>query len=144
MTTQWRNYSGNLRKIFQHHWSNNLRKNLNKLHCTTGYWLPHSLFKFFLKLFDQWCWRFSEDYLNNFSNKLSCQIFDCCPRNFLIQEERIGNVVSTSHWIWPVDWLDSLHEMRFNPREVRLCPHEHPAGTSKNCDKCDSIKKFWF
>ena len=27
------------------------------------------------------------------------QIFDCCPRNFLIQEERIGNVVSTSHWI---------------------------------------------
>ena len=30
----------------QHRWSNNLRKNLNKLCCATGYWLPHSLFKF--------------------------------------------------------------------------------------------------
>ena len=86
----------------QHRWSNNLRKNLNKLCCATGYWLPCSLFKFFLKFLDQQCWRFSEGYLNNFSTELSSQICDCCPRNFLIQEERIGNVVSTSHWIRPV------------------------------------------
>ena len=78
------------------------RKKLNKLHCGTGYWLPCSLFKFFLKLLVQWCWKFSEGYLNNFSTELSSQIFDCCPRNFLIQKERIGNVVSTSHWIRPV------------------------------------------
>ena len=57
---------------------------------------------FFKKFLDQWCWRFSERYPNNFSTELSSQIFDCCPRNFLIQEERIGNVVSTSHWIRPV------------------------------------------
>ena len=50
---------------------------------------------FFLKLLDQGCWRFSKGYLNNFSTELSTQIFDCCPRNFLIQEGRIGNVVST-------------------------------------------------
>ena len=81
-----------------------LKKNLNKLYCATGCWLPHSLFKFFLKLLDQWCWRFFEGYLNNFSTQLSSQIFDCCPRNSLIQEERIGNVVSTSHWIWPVHY----------------------------------------
>ena len=37
----------------------------------------------------------SKGYLN-FSTELSSQIFDCCPRKFLIQEERIGNVVSTS------------------------------------------------
>ena len=86
----------------QHRWSNNLRKNLNKLHCATGYWLPSSLSKFFLKLLDQRCWRFSKGYLNNFSTELSTQIFDCCPRNFLIQEEMIGDVVSTSHWIRPV------------------------------------------
>ena len=61
-----------------------------------------SLFNFFLKLLDQRCWRFSEGYPNNFSTKLSSQIFDCCPRNFLIQEKQNGNVVSTSHWIWPV------------------------------------------
>ena len=97
----------------QHHWSNNLRKNLNKLHCATGYWLPCSLFKFFLKLLDQWCWRFSEGYLNNFSTELSTQIFDCCPRNFLIQEERIGNVVSTSHWIRPVLWQTSVYVLQF-------------------------------
>ena len=78
------------------------KKNLNKLHCATGYWLPCSLFKFFLKFLDQRCWRFSKGYLNNFSTELSSQIFYCCPRNFLIQEERIGNVVSTSHWIRPV------------------------------------------
>ena len=89
----------------QHRWSNNLRKNLNKLHCSTGYWLLRSLFKFFLKFLDQWCWRFCESYLSNFSTKLSSQIFDCCPRNFLIQEERIGNVVSTSHWIRPVVYV---------------------------------------
>ena len=79
-----------------------LKKILNKLHCATGYWLPCSLFKIFLKFLDQQCWRFSEGYLNNFSTELSPKIFDCCPRNFLIQEERISNVVSTSHWIQPV------------------------------------------
>ena len=89
------------------------RKNLNKLHCATGYWLPRSLFKFFLKLLDQWCWRFSEGYMNNFSTELSSQIFDCCPRNFLIQEERIGNVVSTSHWIRPV--LKLIHAWLLYP-----------------------------
>ena len=56
----------------------------------------------FHKLLDQWWWRFSEGYLNNFSTELSTQIFDCCPRNFLIQEKQNGNVVSTSHWIRPV------------------------------------------
>ena len=69
---------------------------MNKLHCATQYWLPRSLFKFFVKLLDQRCWRFSEGYLNNFSTELSTQIFDCCPRNLLIQEERIDNVVNTS------------------------------------------------
>ena len=64
--------------------------------------LLRSLFKFFLKLMDQWCWRFSKGYLNNFSTELSSQIFDCCPRNFLIWEKQNGNVVSTSHWIRPV------------------------------------------
>ena len=43
-----------------------------------------------------------QSYLNNFSTELSSQIFDCCPRNFLIQEKQNGNVVSTSHWIRPV------------------------------------------
>ena len=57
---------------------------------------------FFLKLLDQQCWRFSEGYLNNFSTKLSSLIFDCYPRNFLIQEKQNGNVISTSHWIRPV------------------------------------------
>ena len=32
----------------------------------------------------------------------------CCPRNFLIQEERIGNVVSISHWIRPVPGVQIL------------------------------------
>ena len=68
--------------LYIHFWSNNLRKNLNKLHCAKGYWLPISLFKFFLKLLDQQCWRFSKGYLNNFSTELSSQIFDCYPRNF--------------------------------------------------------------
>ena len=58
-----------------------------------------SLFDIFLS-----CWTndvedFFEGYLNNFSTELSSQIFDCCPRNFLIQEKQNGNVVSTSHWI---------------------------------------------
>ena len=70
-----------------------------------GNWLPCSLFKFFLTLLDQWCWRFSEGYLNNLSTKLSSQIFDCCLRNFLIQEKQNGNVVSTSHWIRPVQMV---------------------------------------
>ena len=78
-------------------------KNLNKLFCATGYWLPCSLFKFFLKFLDQRYWRFSEGYLNSFSTELSSQICDCFPRNFLIQEGRIGNVVSTSQWIRPVE-----------------------------------------
>ena len=51
----------------------------------------------FFQVLDQWCYRFSECYLNNFSTDLSSQIFDCYPRNFLIQEERIGNVVSTTN-----------------------------------------------
>ena len=50
---------------------------------------------------------------NNFSTELSSQIFDCCPRNFLIQEERIGNVVSTSHWIRHV-FCASLGIMWYN------------------------------
>ena len=62
----------------------------------------------FIKFLDQQCWRFSEVYLNNFSTELSSQIFDCCPRNFLIQEERIGYVVSTSYWITPVVRGDGL------------------------------------
>ena len=99
-------FLGQQSENLQHRRSNDLRKNLNKLHCATGYWLPYSFFKFFLKLLDQQCWRFSEGYLNNFSTKLSSQIFNCCPRNFLIQEERIGNVVSTSHWIRPVSEID--------------------------------------
>ena len=61
---------------------------------------------FFLKLLDQRCWRFFEDYLNNFSTELSTQI--CCPRNFLIQEKQNGNVVSTSHWIRPVIVLANI------------------------------------
>ena len=86
----------------QHRWSKNLRKNLNKLHGSQYPVAQYSFFKFFLKLFDQWCWRFSKGYLNNFSTELSSQIFDFCPRNFLIQEQQNGNVVSTSHWIRPV------------------------------------------
>ena len=35
----------------QHRWTNNLRKNLNKLHCGRGYCLPRSVLKFFLS-----CW----------------------------------------------------------------------------------------
>ena len=57
----------------QHRWSNNLRKNLNKLHGSQYPVTQYSLFKFFLKLLD-----------------------------FLIQEKQNGNVVSTSHWIRPV------------------------------------------
>ena len=34
--------------------------------------------------------KISEGYPNNFSTEQSSQIFDCYPRNFLIQEERIG------------------------------------------------------
>ena len=63
-----------------------LKKKLVHKNCATGYWLPHSLFNFFLKFLDQRYWRFSEGYLNNFSTELSSQIFDCC----------------TSHWIRPV------------------------------------------
>ena len=79
-----------------------LKKKLVHKNCATGYWLPLSLFNFFLMFLDQRCWRFSEGYPNNFSTGLLSQIFDCCPRNFLIQEERIGNVVSTTNWITPV------------------------------------------
>ena len=59
-------------------------------------------------MLDKWCGRFSEGYLNDFSTKLSSQIFDWCPRNFLIQEKQNGNVVSTSHWIRPVPYR-TLH-----------------------------------
>ena len=85
-----------------HCWSKTLRKNVNKLIGATGYWLPISLLTFFLKVLDQWCQKCSEGYLSNFSTDLSSQILDCCPRNFVIQEERFGNVVNTSHWITPV------------------------------------------
>ena len=37
-----------------------------------------------------------------FLHELSSQILDCCPRNFLILDEKIGNVVSTTNWITPV------------------------------------------
>ena len=80
-------------------WSKNLRKKLNKLHGSQYPVAQCSLFKFFLKLLDQRCWRFSKGYLSNFSTELSSQIFDYCPRNFLIQEKQNCNVVSTSHWI---------------------------------------------
>ena len=89
MTSQWRNYSSNLRKF--------VHKN-----CATRYWLQISFLNFFLKVLDQQCHKVSKGYLSNFSTELSSQIFDCCPRNFLIQKETIGNVVSTSHWITPV------------------------------------------
>ena len=50
------------------------------------------------------CWTNDvEDFLKITWIISPSQIFDCCPRNFLIQEERIGNVVSTSHWIRPVN-----------------------------------------
>ena len=79
-----------------------LKKKLVHKNRATRPWLPHSLFKFFLKFLDQRCWRFSEGYLNNFSTELLSQISDCCPTNFLIQEKQNDNVVSTSHWIRPV------------------------------------------
>ena len=57
----------------------------------------------FIPIFwDQWCYRFSEGYPNDISTVLSSCIFNCCPRNLEIQEERIGNVVSTLNWITPV------------------------------------------
>ena len=80
--------------------------------------------KFFLKLLDQGCGRCSEGYLNNFSTELSTQIFDCCPRNFLIQEERIGNVVSTSHWIRPV--VETTVQRPWTLRKAMLSHSEHP------------------
>ena len=49
-----------------------------------------------------------QSYLSNFSTELSSQIFDCCPRNFLIQEKQNGNVVSTSHWIRPVCYVKNI------------------------------------
>ena len=79
-----------------------LKKKIVHKNCATGFWLPLSLFKLFLKVLDQQCHKFSKGYLSNFSTELSSQTFDCCPRNFLIQEETIRNVVSTSHWITPV------------------------------------------
>ena len=96
----------------QHHWSNNLRKNLNKVHGSQYPVAQCTLFKFFLKLLDQRCWRFSEGCLNNFSTELSTQIFNCCHRNFLIQEKQNGNVVSTSHWIRPVMRLSLINASR--------------------------------
>ena len=70
--------------------------------CATVYWLALRFFKFILNFLNQQCNKFSKSYSNNFSTDLSSQIFYCCPRNFLIQEERIGNVVSTTNWITPV------------------------------------------
>ena len=85
-----------------HCWSKTLRKNVNKLIGNQYPFAQISFFTFFLTVLDRWCHKFSEGYSSNFSTELSSQIIDCCPRNFLIQEERIGNVVSTSHWIRPV------------------------------------------
>ena len=39
-------------------------------------------------------------------------------RNFLIQEEQNGNVVSTSHWIRPVSELQ--HEIHFNIGDSKM------------------------
>ena len=71
-------------------------------------------------------WIFSEDYLNNFSTELSSQIFDCCPRNFLIEEERIGNVVSTSHWIRPVSTIQAKQLLC-----IAIDPVLHVQGTKQ-------------
>ena len=100
-----------------------LKKKLVHKNCATGYWPPHSLFKFFLKFLDQWCSSFSKGYPNNFSTELSSQIFDCCPRNFLIQEESIGNVVSTTNWIRPV-LIIAVGECSF-AYSLRGYPEEH-------------------
>ena len=117
MTTRWRNYSGNLRKI------------VNIIGPTTSekIWINYVVVStllhnavysnFFLS-----CWtmmlKISEVYLNNFSTELSSQIFDCCPRNFLIQEKQNGNVVSTSHWIRPVKWRNGKVGLNFFKNQV--------------------------
>ena len=86
-----------------HRWSKTLRKNVNKLIGSQYPFAQISFFTFLLKVLN---WQCHKGYSSNFSTELSSQIFDCCPRNFLIQEERIGNVVSTSNWIRPVYWRD--------------------------------------
>ena len=84
-----------------HCWSNNLRKNEFTKLCNRELTATQFI-QFFLKLLDQQCHKFSKSYQINFSTDLSFQILDWCPRNFEIQEEGFGNVVSTSHWITPV------------------------------------------
>ena len=52
----------------------------------------------------------------------SCHLrfFDCCPRNFFIQEKQNGNVVSTSHWIRPVYKLTPFWRAHFNEFKYSL------------------------
>ena len=85
MTTPWRNYSGNLQKSSTS-LVEQLKKKIEKLYGSQYPVAQCSLFNFFLKSLDQRCWRFSKVYLNNFYTELSSQIFDCHPRNFLIQK----------------------------------------------------------
>ena len=96
-------------EILWHRWSKTSRKNVNKLIGSQYSFAQISFFTFFLTVLDRRCYKFSEGYPSNFSTEWSSQIFYCCPRNFVIQEERIGNVVSTSHWIRPV--YRSAHEL---------------------------------
>ena len=96
-----------------HRRSKTLRKNVKKLIGSQYPFAQISFFTFFLTVLDRRCHKFSKGYSSNFSTELSSQIFDCCPRNFLIQEERIGNVVSTSHWIRPVFMFFLFHKWKF-------------------------------
>ena len=102
MTTRWTNYSGNLRKIFnivgpktsENIWINCI------VQQGTDY---HGVYSNFF-----WsCWTNDvEDFpkVTWIISPLSCHLrFSIVVlKTFLIQEERIGNVVSTSHWIRPV------------------------------------------
>ena len=101
MTTRWRNYSGNLRKIFNIIGPNSWEKICKN--CTVVSTLLHNAV-------------YSNFFLSHWTNdvedfpKLSSQIFDCCPRNFLIQEKQNGNAVSSSHRIRPVfECINSHH-----------------------------------
>ena len=47
------------------------RKKCVHKNCESRYWLPISLFTFFLKFRDQWCYRLAEGYWNNISTDLS-------------------------------------------------------------------------
>ena len=104
MTAQWRNYSGNPSENLWHHWSNNLKKISSQKLCNRVLTITH-LIIIFLKVFRPVMIQIFKGYPNNFSAKLSSQIFKCYARNFLIHEERIGNVVITTNWITPVQLL---------------------------------------